>query len=88
MTHIVTLVQVELRASELAMSSSEIGGNTLVVNLSLATLNLGWIGNIKVIGDATILFSQIVVAVKEGLHLIAVANVATKRGSNWKFLSA
>lgn len=60
------------------MSGSEIGGNALVVNLSLAALHLGRVGNVEVIGDATILFSQIVVAVKEGLHLIAVAHVATK----------
>ena len=78
MTHVIAVVHVKFQSRELALCSGEIGGDTLVVDLRLSSLNLRGISDVEVIGDAAILLAQVVVAVEERLHLIAVANVAAK----------
>ncbi len=73
--HFVALVEIQLTAAEPVVGSGEACGYALEVDACVASLHLGGVGDVAVVGDSSVLFVQEVVAVEKSLHLVAVAHV-------------
>ena len=73
--HLITLVQPQLAAFQMAVSSTQQCGDALVIDFGLTTLHFGRIGDITVVGDAAALLGGVVIVVEKRLHLVAVTHV-------------